>query len=380
MRIGILTQPLHYNYGGIMQTWALQQVLKEMGHEPIKIDWFGSQDTITVKRFFILLLSWFKTLGAKAIGRKKYVGLASPYKHIFRHDQIRCVDRKFNKLIKSTRRIYSKDELKRIVEELNLDAFIVGSDQVWRQVYCPDIEIFFLGFLSDSDKRTRISYAASFGTSDTDIDDNKRIECIHLLHLFKSVSVRENSGVNIVRNIFGRNDVVQTLDPTLLIGTDEYRRLVGHNTSKEDNPFIAAYILDPNDEKNTILNDLSATLGHKTRIMTCNPDNGLDMPPVSQWIKNLADSDFVVTDSFHGCVFAIIFKKSFIAIGNEWRGLDRFKSLLELFELYNRLITNIDDYRIRKVELLSSINYDNVYRKLEGLRKNSLNYLKDALA
>ncbi len=379
MKIGILTHPFHYNYGGILQAWALQYILKGMGHEPVKIDWYGARQSINVKTFLILSLSWVKTLSAKIIGLRRYVALVSPYDHIFRHDQVRCIDRKFIKRIGSTPRIYGREELCKIIEGSDFDAFIVGSDQVWRQVYCDDIEIFFLDFLPSSDHRRRIAYAASFGTTEPDIEIANMASCRELLQRFYAVSVREKSGVDIVRDYFKRDDVSQVLDPTLLLDADVYMQLVDDNVLSKDKSFIAAYILDPTSEKESILEDLSISLGLKVKKTTCNPGNGLDMPPVAKWIANFAQSDFVITDSFHGCVFAIIFRKPFIAIGNEWRGLDRFLSLLDTFELRKRLVVGLDDYKSRKIGLISPIDYCKVYRKLDVLREYSMKFLRDAL-
>lgn len=380
MKIGILTHPFHYNYGGILQAWALQYILKEMGHEPVKIDWYGPRQSMNAKTFITLSLSWFKTLSAKVIGLRRYVALVSPYNHIFRHDQVRCIDRRFIKRIGSTPRIYDREELYKIIAGSDFDAFIVGSDQVWRQVYCNDIEIFFLGFLHASDHRRRIAYAASFGTTEPDIEVVNMASCRELLQRFDSVSVREKSGVDIIRNYFNRHDVSQVLDPTLLLDANVYMQLVDDNVLSKDKSFISAYILDPTSEKKSILEDLSVSLGLKVKKTTCNPGNGLDMPPVAQWIANFAQSDFVITDSFHGCVFAIIFRKTFIAIGNEWRGLDRFLSLLNSFGLKDRLVESHNDYEVHKAELLSPIDYNTVYRKLEVLREYSMKFLKDALA
>lgn len=381
MKIGILTHPLHYNYGGILQAWALQHVLMEMGHEPVKIDYYcWYRPDIDAKIFLMLLFSWFKTVIAKIFGHRQYLALASPYTHIFRHDQIRCVDRKFVKRISSTSRFYDYDELLRKVEDGNFDAFVVGSDQVWRQAYCPDIKTFFLGFMSASDHRPRIAYAASFGTSTSEIDRFSMESCIKLLHRFDAVSVREKSGVDIVKDCFHRADVSLVLDPTLLLDADVYRRLVRKPVKLNDKPLIAAYILDPDSRKNFVMEDAAAALGADVVKMTCNPGNGLQMPTVDKWISNFDKSDFVITDSFHGCVFAIIFRKPFIAIGNEWRGLDRFQSLLDTFGICDRLVNNSDEYISRKQELLMPIDYDRVHRRLNTLREYSLDFLKNALA
>ena len=100
---------------------------------------------------------------------------------------------------------------------------------------------------------------------------------------------------------------------------------------------------------------------------------------MSQWLANFADADFVVTDSFHGCVFSIIFGKPFIAIGNAERGLGRFQSLLGELGLNDRLITGLSDYQTRNDKLLATLNYEPVRARIDKLRQSSLQFLTDSL-
>ena len=98
---------------------------------------------------------------------------------------------------------------------------------------------------------------------------------------------------------------------------------------------------------------------------------------VSKWLSSIAYADFVVTDSFHGCVFSIIFKKKFIAIGNKVRGLDRFHTLLSSFDLSNRLVLSKDEYLKKANKLMEEIDYDKVAELYDQLRGLSLNFIKD---
>ena len=100
---------------------------------------------------------------------------------------------------------------------------------------------------------------------------------------------------------------------------------------------------------------------------------------IEQWLRSFSDASLVVTDSFHGCVFSVIFKRQFIAIGNEERGLSRFYSLLNLCSLNNRLIFSSKDYGTYRSLLSEPINYDKVYEKLRIERKRSVDFIKEAL-
>lgn len=107
---------------------------------------------------------------------------------------------------------------------------------------------------------------------------------------------------------------------------------------------------------------------------------GTKMPTIAQWLATFANADFVVTDSFHGCVFSIIFEKPFIAIGNIERGLDRFTSLLGSLGWGNRLINSLDEFNDKRNTLLSSIDYESVNVQLDEQRRHSLSFLTNALA
>ena len=97
--------------------------------------------------------------------------------------------------------------------------------------------------------------------------------------------------------------------------------------------------------------------------------------PVEQWLRSFDDAEFVLTDSFHGCVFSIIFRKQFLAMGNKERGLSRFQSLLALFSLQDRLILSSDEYKSN----LSSIDYDQIQARLQFLQAQSFSFLKTNL-
>jgi len=101
---------------------------------------------------------------------------------------------------------------------------------------------------------------------------------------------------------------------------------------------------------------------------------------VSEWLSAFANAQFVITDSFHGCVFSIIFHKPFIAIANQWRGLSRFTTLLGHFGLQHRLVFSFEEFEARKRELLTPIDYATVEEKLRKLRSESMTFLKENLS
>ena len=105
-----------------------------------------------------------------------------------------------------------------------------------------------------------------------------------------------------------------------------------------------------------------------------------DMLPVEEWLRAFAQADFVVTDSFHGCVFSIIHRKPFIAVANEGRGIDRFTSLLGYLGLQDRLVFSMEDYRQKRSALLAPIDFAPVAEKLVQAQEASLAFLREALS
>lgn len=373
MKIAILTQPLLLNYGGIIQAWALQQILKKNGeHEPEIISRIG------VANLSDRLLSFGKTISLKVLGKAKNRVLSNPLTQGY-YPFLSCCDKSFvdNEIVKS-KLLYSNSQLLSFLSNHNYDAFLVGSDQVWREEFSPQIETYFFDFLSKNDHRKRIAYAASFGLEQNYISEEKLPLCKRLLQRFDAVSVREDGGLRIAREEFGRKDAIKVLDPTLLLNSEDYLRLIKPKDRNRGDAYIAAYILDDNEDKRKIVDSVSKTRGKDVRTMSAS-FIGRDMPTISQWLANIAFADFVVTDSFHGCVFSIIFRKPFIAIGNKWRGLDRFTSLLNEFGLSNRMVQNNSDFCNNASILTTAIDYSLVERKMHTLRTKSLKFLEKAL-
>lgn len=378
MKIAILTQPLHYNYGGVLQNWALQQVLTRLGHEPETIALHYSR-VRTPKLVFLRTLSLFKTVLHKCLCIRSERKIRNPFGRRYSVGAFTCDDSFIPQEIKSSPLLFCHKALLALFKTRQYDAFLVGSDQVWREEYSPRIETFFLDFLSEEDTRPRIAYAASFGLERNYISAGKLPLCKRLLQRFDAVSVREDGGLRIAHEEFGRKDANKVLDPTLLLSGEDYLRLIKPSDHNSGEAYIAAYILDDNEDKRKIMASVSKAVGKDVHTMSAS-FAGRNMPTISQWLANIADADFVVTDSFHGCVFSIIFRKPFVAIGNKWRGLDRFTSLLNEFGLSNRLILNYSDFLKNSASLTSAIDFAAVHNKLGSMRQHCLNFLANALS
>lgn len=374
MRIGILTLPLsNNNYGGILQAWALQQVLREQGHKPILIDRHFNVQKPSFWELFKRCVSVLKNSVSIFLRGDKNIYLKNPFLREYipwQYDQ-KFVSRK----ISQTKQLYNSAELYEHLSESGYDLVIVGSDQIWRDDYFPDITDFFL----INYKGKKISYAASFGKDKDYISKDKMPQCRVALKQFSAVSCREYSGVEILKKDFGIEGK-KVLDPTLLLQASDYIDLIGPKRLKPSEG-VVSYILDSNSDKDAILSDIIRKIGSEVARMNLENDPQKGRPlEVEEWIANIANSEYVVTDSFHGCVFSIIFRKPFVAIANKERGLDRFLSLLKDCGLEDRLVFSFEDYIVKKAEVILNIDYDHVYNRLAKWRTDSLKFLKDAVS
>lgn len=335
MKIAILTLPFRTNYGQILQGYALQTVLSRMGHEVEMLD----DPYFTWDYYLRYPLMCMKRAYEKYLMHKKDIEIFVPEHIRIKHHTQRFIDNHIQ------RRVVRKWDA-RLASEY--DAFIVGSDQVWRPQYFisknrPSIDIAYLSF-TEGERLKRIAYAASFGTDECEYTMEQLQECRRLVKMFDSVSVREQSGVTICKDFFDIN-ATQVVDPTLLLTVNDYISLIPKNCPKSKGDLLV-YILDESELVNKYIRQLSHHKGLTPFSVNAKKiGEGVSLsecikPSVEEWLQGFIDAKFIVTDSFHACVFSIIFNKPFIVLTNNERGLTRIKSLLNMFGLSNHLITD----------------------------------------
>ena len=350
MKIGILTLQLGKNYGGVLQAFALQTVLERMGHQVEVMRWKQAE------------FKGFPLYKAPFVYAKRLLNGKEIFREYREQRENKIVyqnlQESVNHLIHYTKRTI--DNRKSLIDYCNkarFDVLIVGSDQVWRKSYgdtsfCnkflpqksfPNLKTFYLDFVEDLNTRPRcISYAASLGVDYAEYN-RKEIETLgSFLRVFDMVSVREESGISLIRDVYKwRDDVQQVLDPTLLLTKEDYIRLLNIPSTRTE-PYLFYYVLDDSEQKEELLSNLSSQLSLPVKSIIPYSKEGIVedrvLPSVEDWIASFANANFVLTDSFHGMVFSILFNKPFYVIGNSKRGMSRFKSLLSLFNLEDRLI------------------------------------------
>lgn len=336
MKIAILTLPLHTNYGGILQAYALQTILERMGHDVYVI----------AKKRKLLSLPIQKmpfVYGKRII--KNLIGRRFPLFYEQKVNREGPIIRQYtDEFIHKYIHLKQYDTFSDI-QPSEYDAFVVGSDQVWRPKYfgIKQIENAYLKFTEGWNIK-RLAYAASFGTDNWEYTPRQTEECSRLVKLFNAISVREDSGVELCKRYLGV-DAQHVLDPTMLLDKQDYINLFEAHTPQSKGNLLY-YILDETEEKKDILKSIVDEKKLNPFNVKSNSDDINSpiseriQPPLEQWLRGFYDADFIFTDSFHACVFSILFNKPFIVYGNKNRGMSRFVSLLTMFGLEDTLVTS----------------------------------------
>lgn len=379
MKIAIMTLRLHANYGGILQCYALQNMLKQLGHEVEVLDIRIPEERLSNKK---KIKYYTKRLYERIFLKKKIP--------IFLEEKINSSriireqnTRKFitdNITLSKKKYIYKEDFIN--TDFSNYDAIVVGSDQVWRPSYSwPSLYSFFLDFAKNT-KLKKVAYAASFGTNKAEYTPEQIYNCKKLIKNFTAVSVRENSAIYLIKEIYkwDYQNVAHVLDPTLLLDKNIYIQLFNNNIQKQK--YIFSYILDKKEDITNLEKIILSKFNLPIKTISLEEDNLLNpiiLPKVEEWLEHIFNAEFIITDSFHGCVFSIIFNKPFIVIANQARGYDRFASLLQLFNLEKRIIDKSQS-SLEQSLLDFNINWQNVNNILKNERKKSIDFIIKSLS
>lgn len=365
MKIGILTHPLRTNYGGILQNYALQTILKRMGHEVLTIDWHNDKPYVYRVMSYLKRNVQHRLLGKINIPTSFGVNLSR--KDFLK--QTKYLQDFISKHISTTEYISSSKKLKESLS-YNFDAYIVGSDQVWLKSYFPHAFLEFTGNLNIK----RIFYAAS-GRLDWVKEGFHHDLCVRLIEKFNAVSVRESVSVDICEKYLGIKPTL-VLDPVLLLESNDYYQLIKDIEGIEKNRLVT-YILDETEDKKQLVESIASNLG--LEILNANPklDDGC-ISPIENWLASFYYSSFVVTDSFHGMALSIALRKPFIVYANPKRGIERFKTVLSYFNMEKRLVYSFEEY-LSKVDDFEDISYELVNEKQRDLKIESINFIAKSL-
>lgn len=373
MRIGIYTLPLNYNYGGLLQAYALQTVLERMGHEITIIN----RQLHPKEAFWYRPREKARRIVCKYLLRRKDIRVFQENYEAKVYPLISKNTQKFIDQYLHTITISASSEL----HDGMFDAIVVGSDQIWRRAFHNSKKKCYDSFLAFAEnwKIKRIAYAASFGVDYWEYNDVDTKRCAELVKLFDAVSVREEAGVNLCYEHLGVK-AGHVLDPTMLLQKEDYIRLFEAQGTPQSSGNLLCYILDETPFATEVINTIEQRMGLHRFHVNSRADNTWAtvedriQPPVEQWLRGFYDAEYVVTDSFHACVFSILFGKPFIVIGNQNRGMERFRSLLKMVGLDDRLVT-----KKVTVDVVPQSSLKDALERVENLKDTSIQFLKDNL-
>ena len=346
------------NYGSALQTWALHQAIKKTGHQPILIDY--CPDVLKDKD----PLNPFGNMWDKDEESKRMVELTMPAIR----ENYQKFDAFYRERFLRTKKKYTSSNFFEITQDEKLDGFVCGSDTI----FCIDeFKGFDDGYYANYPemKNRSVSYAASFGDSHFDLQSYRTLNS--RLQNFKAIGLRENQMLSYVKEHVNV-PAQRTIDPTLLLTSDDYDTIIAEQ--QYDKPYLLlytrrydakmeAYAEKLAKEKNLQIIEISlrATNADKGHIMRY--DAG-----VEEFLSIIKNASFVVTNSFHGLIFAVQYRRPMVVFTRE-QANSKINELIELMDIKNSMFTSGD-------ETYCEIDYDKVHRNIAVARQSSLDFLQ----
>lgn len=363
-KIGILTYHTGYNYGASLQNYALQKVIKRMGHDVETIN-FETERFVASREMFARsprrLKEWIK------------IFCRLPY-----YQELKSRQELFDKF---TRECLELSRLYRTEKEFIKDAgdyscIVCGSDQIWNVSQDDAPAANYLYFLNFPKSQRRVAYAASFGKWVQEAPEHED-DFLPWLKQFDSISVRETSGVEYVRKL--GLDCELCLDPTVLLDKEDYEKICSERLIKEKYILLFSWNCTP--EVLSAAKRVSRELGLPVinivpppRAMFSGIKRKLDIGP-REFLSMIKHAEFVVTNSFHGTAFSTTFEKSYVSVLSRGKKDLRIKSLLEQLGLADHLAC-FNDFDIAKMQ---ATDFAAVRERKKDLRRDSFAFLREAL-
>lgn len=376
-----------HNYGSMLQAYATQMVLDKLGYENETIDISGFNDEIKkAKMVYFVKASLTSDILLSKIGMAKNVLIKKFLKNEYTTlSKIRKqrFDAFCNKYFRLSQKYKSKKELSDLCDR-NYSAVLVGSDQLWLPANIA-ADYYTLNFVPES--VNSIAYSTSFGQSCLPKDSKVRAQ--KFLKKIKHISIREESGQKLVKELSGRN-VPVVCDPTLLFTGKEWMSIQQEEPLIKE-PYILCYFLGNNPPHREFAKRLKENTGckivalvHLDEYVRCDTnyadDTPFDIDP-ADFLNLVRNANYVCTDSFHCSVFSMLYRKEFFTFRRYTRKTSsstnsRLDTLFKLSGITGRVMNG--DEKIEQC-LKEKIDYDTVHKKLEAVREDSYEYLITAL-
>lgn len=383
MKIGVLTfWHGNANYGMMLQCWAMQEKLKQMGHQPFVIR-FATERAKGLPRRILEKLKIYKSF-LYFVSPQEYCLLKSKEKH----DKLRKFDYFRQTNLALSERMYKT--LKELQDNPpKADCYIVGSDQVWSQILNnADNEAYFLNFGSPEIKR--IAYAPSFGFNAADYPKDVYSVLKKALSRMDAISCREQSGVTLCEEL--GFTAIKVLDPTFLLSKESYMNICPKCKPLTSQPYVFIYSLNIQSCDDIRFEELNSYIQCQHLDLVVTPADGYTQgqelfgkqalysyATVEQWLSNIVNSLLVVTASFHGVVLSIILERPFIYVplsGSHSGSNGRILEVLNFLGLTDRILTADKTY---KEIAQANINWKVVNDKLSQSKQESIEYLNKLL-
>lgn len=344
MKIGILSLYLGRNYGGILQQYALSKYLESLGHQVVILNrqYNGGGFVMRMIR---------RTL--KSLGVKRYNQTPRPEYNIQPF-----IQREFT----ITSPASSSKQFARLCKKEGIDAIVYGSDQIWRREFELNYGLDYFGTATPSNIR-QIAYAPSFGLDVWEYSASETAKIKESLSSFVALSSREESGVKLIKdNLSLEANLVS--DPTMLLTAGQYAQLSSNPLQKK--PYCFVYWLGDEDSMNKTIDGCDRIKG--LEVVSINLRTTYPLPSIEDWLSYIANADYVITDSFHGTVFSLLYQKQFYIYCNKSGGFSRLETLLRRVDAEDKLNNPAED-----------VDYSNVSTRIDDFRKQSQSFLKQAL-
>lgn len=367
MKIGQITM-YGDNYGACLQAFALQKVIQNMGHDIEIIRYLQTNRNIVGS--------------ASKLKKIQSLGVSGLLKYVIEHKYIELRKNAYKNfrerfLSFNNKEWFRDDDLADINDKY--DCFICGSDMIWSEEFSKDWDFFFLKF---ADKRKSYSYAPSFGKNS--LEDENRTRVKNYLEQFARVSCRENGGVELIGSL-GIQNAIQVLDPTMLLSKDEWCELIPEKERVIREPYVFAYLFgNETDGRKSFINTVENKIGKVYTLpkFTKKSQNSFPINGIGpmDYLRLFRDAEFIVTDTFHGLMFSIIFRKPFVVLqrhdGSQWsKYSDRMTSTLEMFGLADRYI----DDNFKQIEIFKELDYSKYEEIIDKRKEDSLTYISEIL-
>ncbi len=358
------------NYGALLQYFALQKYLEGIGHEVFWIR-YNPRFRISNKRSKIrILFSWAKRIVLSTIDYQTT-------------KEIKSCKKGFNQFL--INEINMSDKEYKTWEELcadtpKADMYITGSDQVWLGLNKAN----YLEFVPENSRK--FSYGASFGKND--LSKEEKIQVREFLKKFKRISIREKEGLEICAEL-GREDAVQVIDPTMLLDKKEYLTFKNIEGEKPATNYLLCYFLNVYDKERIYFDNIKHYAETEKLGLKIVPVQGAEyvfsgnyqsMPDPANWLMAINNSNGIITNSFHGTVFSIIMRRSFLVVlqsGSSSEQNCRFLSLLERLGLDNRIYNPNESM---KLQMEAHIDWEKVEKEQNIFKDFSTAFLQDCIS